>query len=50
MIKFHSTTLDYFSGAVGDWRNHYSEEHKRAFKEVCGKQLIELGYERNDNW
>jgi len=37
-------------GAIGDWRNHYSEEHKRAFKEVCGKQLIELGYERDDGW
>jgi hypothetical protein len=37
-------------GAIGDWRNHFKEEHRAAFKEVAGRQLIELGYERDLDW
>jgi hypothetical protein len=37
-------------GAVGDWRNHFTEDHKVAFKEVAGAELIALGYEQDDDW
>jgi hypothetical protein len=37
-------------GAIGDWENHFSEEHRTAFKEIAGDALIELGYERDRNW
>jgi hypothetical protein len=37
-------------GAIGDWTNHFSEEHRRAFKEIAGAQLVELGYERSLDW
>ena len=37
-------------GAIGDWRNHFSEEHKIVFKEVAGQLLIDLGYEQDLNW
>ncbi|MBI4530371.1 MAG: hypothetical protein HY709_02515 [Candidatus Latescibacteria bacterium] len=37
-------------GVIGDWRNHFSEEHKRVFKELAGQLLIDLGYERDDDW
>ncbi len=37
-------------GHIGDWRNHFSEAHKAAFKAVAGDLLIALGYEKNDNW
>jgi len=37
-------------GLVGDWKNHFTEEHVRKFKEGCGDVLIELGYERDLNW
>ena len=37
-------------GVVGDWRNHFTEEHVRQFKAGCGELLIELGYERDLAW
>lgn len=37
-------------GAIGDWRNHFTEQHKEAFKEVAGTSLIELGYESDLKW
>jgi hypothetical protein len=40
----------YRKGIVGDWRNHFTPEHKRIFKEVAGDMLIRLGYERDLAW
>lgn len=40
----------YRKGIVGDWRNHFTDEHKRAFKEVNGDALIQLGYEKDFDW
>jgi hypothetical protein len=37
-------------GIVGDWRNYLKPEHIQRFKELCGQQLIELGYEQNLDW
>jgi hypothetical protein len=37
-------------GVVGDWRSHFTEEHKRLFKETAGDLLIQLGYEQNNDW
>ena len=37
-------------GQIGDWSNSFTPQHKEAFKEVAGKQLIELGYEANFDW
>lgn len=37
-------------GIVGDWRNHFSEEHVKVFKEKCGQHLIDCGYEKDLNW
>jgi hypothetical protein len=37
-------------GQIGDWRNHFSEEHKEAFKKVAGMELISFGYESNLDW
>lgn len=36
-------------GKIGSWREHFTEEHKKQFKEVAGDLLIELGYEQNNN-
>jgi hypothetical protein len=38
------------SGKTGEWKKHFTEEHKRAFKDVAGDLLIRLGYEKDDNW
>lgn len=37
-------------GIVGDWRNHFTDKHVRRFKEVCGKFLVDLGYEKDLSW
>ncbi|MGH2787263.1 MAG: sulfotransferase domain-containing protein [Actinomycetota bacterium] len=37
-------------GLIGDWRNHFSDEHKAAFKELAGEHLIALGYESDLDW
>jgi len=38
------------SGRTGEWRVHFTEEHKRIFKDAAGDLLIRLGYEKNYNW
>ena len=38
------------SGRVGDWKEHFTEEHKRLFKEVTGDLLVRLGYEQDSTW
>lgn len=37
-------------GVIGDWRNHFTDEHIAAFKEVAGRHLVTLGYERDLDW
>jgi hypothetical protein len=37
-------------GVQGDWRNHFRDEHKKAFKERYGSILIDLGYETDSDW
>ncbi len=38
------------SGKTGEWRKHFTPEHKRVFKEVAGDLLIKLGYEQDSDW
>lgn len=38
------------SGKTGGWREHFTEEHKRLFKEVAGDLLVRLGYEKGNDW
>jgi hypothetical protein len=38
------------SGKTGGWRELFTEEHKRLFKEVAGDLLVRLGYEKNNDW
>lgn len=37
-------------GIAGDWRNHFSEELERDFKEQWGDLLIATGYEQDLDW
>ena len=44
-------SLTFRKGQSGDWRNHFMDAHKRAFKETgAGELLIKLGYEKDANW
>jgi len=38
------------SGKTGEWKKHFTEEHKKIFKEVAGELLVKLGYEENNDW
>jgi hypothetical protein len=43
-------SLTFRKGQAGDWRNHFTEAHRHAFKETAGDMLVRLGYERDVNW
>jgi len=38
------------SGKTGEWKKHFTNEHKKIFKDVAGDLLIRLGYEENNDW
>jgi hypothetical protein len=38
------------SGKTGEWKKHFTDEHKALFKEVAGDLLIKLGYEKDREW
>jgi Sulfotransferase domain len=38
------------SGKVGGWRDQFSAENKRLFKQVAGDLLLRLGYEQDNDW
>ncbi len=38
------------SGKTGSWREHFTTEHKKLFKDVAGDLLARLGYEKNNDW
>ncbi|VEP17654.1 hypothetical protein H1P_6310001 [Hyella patelloides LEGE 07179] len=48
-IFFERSTI-FSKGQIGDWQNHFTDEHKQAFKEVAGEALINLGAESGSNW
>jgi hypothetical protein len=43
-------TSTFRRGKIGSWQFNFSEVHKDAFKEIAGKLLIELGYEKDFDW
>ncbi len=38
------------SGKTGGWREHFSDEDKKLFKDVAGDLLVKLGYEKDNDW
>ncbi|MGE5375701.1 MAG: sulfotransferase domain-containing protein [Bacteroidota bacterium] len=38
------------SGKTGEWKKHFTPEHKKIFKDVAGELLIRLGYEKDLDW
>ena len=43
-------TSHYRKGVAGDWKNHFTAQHRRAFKERYNDLLVELGYEKSSDW
>jgi hypothetical protein len=38
------------SGKAGGWREHFTKEHKKLFKDVAGDLLVKLRYENDNDW
>lgn len=47
---FYTKARTFRKGQIGDWKNHFTEEHKRLFKETAGEALIKMGYEKGTDW
>lgn len=47
---FSKDSLTFRKGKIGDWRQHFTAEHKAAFLKHAGDLLIELGYEKDRSW
>lgn len=43
-------TSFYRKGVSGDWKGVFTREDRRAFKEEAGDLLVELGYEKDNEW
>jgi len=37
-------------GQPGNWKEHFTEDNKKLFKDITGDLLIRLGYEKDMNW
>jgi hypothetical protein len=37
-------------GQPGNWKEYFSEQNKRNFKETTGDLLVSLGYEKSNDW
>jgi Sulfotransferase domain len=48
--SLYGNSLTFRVGQIGQWKNFFSEEHKKLFKEVMGDLLIELSYEKDSSW
>jgi hypothetical protein len=38
------------SGKTGEWKKHFTDDHKMIFKEAAGDLLVKLGYEKSNDW
>jgi sulfotransferase 6B1 len=38
------------SGKTGGWKEDFTDEHKKLFKDVAGDLLVKLGYEKDNDW
>lgn len=47
---FSTDSSTFRKGLIGDWRNHFTDEHVAAFKEEVGDWLVDLEYEEDEDW
>ncbi len=38
------------SGKTGGWKEYFTDEHRKLFKDVAGDLLVRLGYEKSNDW
>lgn len=49
-MMYSKKSMTYRKGAIGDWKNYFTDHHKHVFKELAGNLLIKLGYEQDMSW
>lgn len=49
-FRTETVTSDNRKGIVGDWQNYFDEKVRRIYKETAGDLLVELAYEKDQNW
>jgi sulfotransferase 6B1 len=47
---YSEKSLTFRKGGTGEWRSHFNDAHREAFKEVANPVLLRLGYETSDAW
>ena len=45
-----SPTAKARKGIAGDWKNFFTQSDAELFLNIAGKQLVEAGYEANNDW
>lgn len=48
--KLFGGNATFRKGQIGEWKKHFNEEHKTAFKIAMGDILISLGYADDNEW
>lgn len=48
--RLFGDTATFRTGQIGSWRQTFTPLHKELFKARMGKELIELGYEKDNEW
>lgn len=48
--KLFGSTHTFQKGKINNWKEFFTLEHKKKFKEIAGQLLIDLGYENDFNW
>jgi len=47
---FSQDSRTFRKGKIGDWKNHFTNQHVEAVKEELGGIMIRLGYETDMDW
>jgi hypothetical protein len=49
-MTHRESSLTFRKGNIGDWREEFTPKVKKEFKRRAGRWLIELGYEKDNDW
>lgn len=47
---FYQKSATFRKGQIGDWKNHFTDQHKQAFKDIASDLIIKFGYESGLDW
>lgn len=47
---YSSKSPTFSTGQIGKWKEYFTDEHIREFKNSSSEMLIKYGYEKDNNW